>query len=146
MTRTKLCTPLNQDHRLFCSKIPVLVLAPSTGKPPPPSRKASIVLRTRGHTEPPRRLSSFSLGNPSGRHLGWFQHPPVIDCRRAHVKISGESGLRGSKLIRRRNFETLLRNVKYITPRQERPGKGVGEKNHLCRGRELCGSPHFGCV
>ncbi|EFN71479.1 hypothetical protein EAG_06301 [Camponotus floridanus] len=31
---------------LFCSKIPVLVLAPSTGKPPPPSRKASIVLRT----------------------------------------------------------------------------------------------------
>jgi len=58
---------------LFCSKIPVLVLAPSTGKPPPPSRKASIVLRARDH-------GIATLSSLSHQHLPWFQHLPIIDC------------------------------------------------------------------
>lgn len=79
---------------LFCSKIPVLVLAPSTGKPPPPSRKASIVLRARGHTAPSRPRA--------GVHPD-FSTLLVIDCPgrlRLRLRARGRQRCK-SRLIRR---------------------------------------------
>lgn len=84
---------------LFCSKIPVLVLAPSTGKPPPPSRKASIVLHARGHTAPPpsRHGPAFTLiSAPAGN---WLSRQAQVKTSRAWA--TSNPGDSKSRLIRR---------------------------------------------
>lgn len=156
MTRTKLCTPLNQDRRLFCSKIPVLVLAPSTGKPPPPSRKASIVLRAGGHTS-----SSLRAPNSPGRGIRPdFSNRSVIDCRQAR-RLRFRARARGTAICisdgcepeqlthRARNFEMLLGKMKDISRRETKGTRGrrrcwAAEKNRLRRGNSA--NPYSGCI
>jgi len=135
---------------LFCSKIPVLVLAPSTGKPPPPSRKASIVLRARGHTRSP------SANPDRGIYSDLFRVRPVIDCRlrlRFYAQgtaISDESRL---EQLTHRQPETsygMSRNMKDISRRDERDEgrrkkrEKHGGKNRLCR--ENSANPYSGCI
>jgi len=115
MTRTKLCTPLNQNHRSFVRKfrswswrLQLVNRHHRRGKHP-----SSFAREVTGRTPPLPILP----GNPSSRHLGWFQHSPVIDCRRTRVKILwGTAISRETGLVRRRNLETL-RNGRYIRTR-----------------------------